>query len=119
MGDGILVYFGYPQANEDDATRAVQTGLELVRSIHRLNERLSEEKDIRLSIRVGIHTGLVVIGEIGSDDKRSLALGTTPNVAARLQDRGSPAGHRTLPARTWRSLARAGARARGLARARR
>jgi len=86
LGDGILTYFGYPTANEDDAYRAVQTGLELIRSIGELNEHLFEEKGIRLSIRIGIHTGLVVIGEIGSDDKRSLALGTTPNVAARIQD---------------------------------
>lgn len=86
LGDGVLTYFGYPQANEDDAIRAVQTGLELIHSIQRLNERLIQEKGISLSIRVGIHTGLVVVGEIGSDDKRSLAMGTTPNVAARLQD---------------------------------
>ncbi|HEY5602114.1 MAG TPA: adenylate/guanylate cyclase domain-containing protein [Gammaproteobacteria bacterium] len=86
LGDGILVYFGYPQANEDDAIRAVQAGLELIEHIRGLNEQLSREQGISLSIRVGVHTGLVVIGEIGSDDKRSLAMGTTPNVAARLQD---------------------------------
>ncbi|WP_455365748.1 adenylate/guanylate cyclase domain-containing protein [Kaarinaea lacus] len=86
LGDGILVYFGYPKANEDDAVRAVQSGLELIHHIHALNQRLSQEQGVSLSIRVGIHTGLVVIGEIGSDDKRSLAMGTTPNVAARLQD---------------------------------
>lgn len=90
LGDGILTYFGYPSANEDDAIRAVQTGLEIIRSIRQLNERLFQEKGIRLSIRIGIHTGLVVIGEIGSDDKRSLALGTTPNVAARIQDLAQP-----------------------------
>ncbi|WP_455208521.1 adenylate/guanylate cyclase domain-containing protein [Kaarinaea lacus] len=86
LGDGILVYFGYPKANEDDAVRAVQAGLQLIHHIQRLNKRLSQEQGISLSIRVGIHTGLVVVGEIGSDDKRSLAMGTTPNVAARLQD---------------------------------
>ncbi|WP_455376294.1 adenylate/guanylate cyclase domain-containing protein [Kaarinaea lacus] len=90
LGDGILTYFGYPSANEDDAYRAVQTGLELIRSIRQLNEQLFQQKGIRLSIRIGIHTGLVVIGEIGSDDKRSLALGTTPNVAARIQDLAQP-----------------------------
>ncbi|WP_455221269.1 adenylate/guanylate cyclase domain-containing protein [Kaarinaea lacus] len=86
LGDGILVYFGYPKANEDDAVRAVQSGLELIQHIEELNQHLSEEQGISLSVRVGIHTGLVVVGEIGSDDKRSLAMGTTPNVAARLQD---------------------------------
>jgi class 3 adenylate cyclase/predicted ATPase/energy-coupling factor transporter ATP-binding protein EcfA2 len=90
LGDGILTYFGYPSANEDDAYRAVQTGLELIRSMRQLNEQLFKEKGIRLSVRIGIHTGLVVIGEIGSDDKRSLALGTTPNVAARIQDLAQP-----------------------------
>lgn len=90
LGDGILTYFGYPSANEDDACRAVQTGLEIIKSIQKLNERLKKEKGISLSIRIGIHTGLVVIGEIGSDDKRSLALGTTPNVAARIQDLAQP-----------------------------
>ncbi|MCI0505393.1 MAG: AAA family ATPase [Gammaproteobacteria bacterium] len=89
LGDGILVYFGYPKANEDDAARAVQTGLELIQHIKQLNEQLSREQGVSLSIRVGIHTGLVVIGEIGSDDKRSLAMGTTPNIAARLQDMAS------------------------------
>ncbi|MGD8640254.1 MAG: adenylate/guanylate cyclase domain-containing protein [Gammaproteobacteria bacterium] len=86
LGDGILTYFGYPQANEDDATRAVEAGLHLIRNIQHLNERLHAERGVTLSLRIGIHTGLVVIGEISGDDKRSLALGTTPNVAARLQD---------------------------------
>ncbi|MEJ2180015.1 MAG: adenylate/guanylate cyclase domain-containing protein, partial [Gammaproteobacteria bacterium] len=58
LGDGVLTYFGYPQANEDDAIRAVQTGLSLIHSIKQLNERLIQDKGISLSIRVGIHTGL-------------------------------------------------------------
>ncbi|MGD8566468.1 MAG: adenylate/guanylate cyclase domain-containing protein [Gammaproteobacteria bacterium] len=90
LGDGILTYFGFPQANEDDASRAVEAGLAMVSGVQLLNERLFAERGIQLSIRVGVHTGLVVIGEIGSDDKRSLALGTTPNVAARLQNLAEP-----------------------------
>lgn len=86
LGDGILTYFGFPQAHEDDACRAVQTGVELIKSMAQLNIRLEQTMGIKLSIRVGIHTGLVVVGEIGDGDKRSLALGQTPNIAARLQD---------------------------------
>lgn len=89
LGDGVLVYFGYPSANEDDATRAVQTGINLINSVNELNRKFSR-LDVNLSIRVGIHTGLVVIGEIGTADKRSMALGTTPNIAARLQDLAKP-----------------------------
>ena len=90
LGDGILVYFGYPAAHEDDASRAVQTGLELIRAIAKLNHRLQQEINITLSIRLGIHTGLVVVGEISDGDKRSMALGETPNIAARLQGLASP-----------------------------
>ncbi|KPJ91588.1 MAG: hypothetical protein AMJ53_11330 [Gammaproteobacteria bacterium SG8_11] len=90
LGDGILVYFGYPTAHEDDASRAVQTGLELIRGIAKLNHRLKQESDVSLSIRLGIHTGLVVVGEISDGDKRSMALGETPNIAARLQGLATP-----------------------------
>ncbi|NOZ51754.1 MAG: AAA family ATPase [Gammaproteobacteria bacterium] len=90
LGDGVLTYFGYPIANEHDAIRAVQTGLELVRNMLLLSERLSIESNIKLSVRVGIHTGLVVIGGMDNDERQSLALGTTPNIAARLQDLATP-----------------------------
>jgi class 3 adenylate cyclase/predicted ATPase len=90
LGDGILVYFGYPTAHEDDASRAVQTGLELIRAIAKLNHRLQQEFNISISIRLGIHTGLVVVGEISDGDKRSMALGETPNIAARLQGLADP-----------------------------
>jgi class 3 adenylate cyclase len=81
MGDGVLVYFGYPQAHEDDAERAVRGGLELSGALARLNTRTS------LHTRIGIATGLVVVGElIGSGDTQERSMvGTTPNIAARLQ----------------------------------
>jgi TOMM system kinase/cyclase fusion protein len=86
LGDGLLVYFGYPQAHEDDAQRAVRTGLEMVEAIRTLNTRLERDKAIQLAIRLGIHTGVVVVGEMGGGDRREqLALGDTPNVAARIQ----------------------------------
>ena len=86
LGDGLLVYFGYPQAHEDDAARAVHTGLGIVEAIGTLNTDLVRDHGVRLAVRVGIHTGLVVVGEMGSGDRpERLALGETPNIAARLQ----------------------------------
>jgi class 3 adenylate cyclase len=65
LGDGLLVYFGYPQAHEDDAQRAVRTGLTMVQAVGTLNRQLAQEQGVRLAVRVGIHTGLVVVGEVG------------------------------------------------------
>src|SRR5262252_1000274 len=62
FGDGLLVYFGYPQAHEDDAQRAVRTGLELLAAMGDLNQELPQAKGIQLAARLGIHTGLVVVG---------------------------------------------------------
>ena len=91
LGDGLLVYFGYPQAHEDDAHRAVRAGLGIVEAMDKLNARLTQERGLRLAIRVGIHTGLVVVGEIGGGGRyEQLALGETPNLAARLQGLAAP-----------------------------
>src|SRR5262249_48473167 len=91
LGDGLLVYFGYPQAHEDDAQRAVQTGLGMVEAIGTLNTGLEQTKGLRLAVRLGIHTGLVVVGEIGGGGRQEqLALGETPNIAARLQGLAQP-----------------------------
>jgi TOMM system kinase/cyclase fusion protein len=95
LGDGLLVYFGYPAAREDDAQRAVRTGLEILAGLPPLNVRLPSTIRARLphpmQVRIGVHTGLVVIGEIGSSEKREiLALGETPNIAARLQGLAEP-----------------------------
>jgi class 3 adenylate cyclase len=61
LGDGLLVYFGWPQAHDDDAQRAVQGGLGIIEAMDTLNTRLERDKGLRLGIRVGIHTGLVVV----------------------------------------------------------
>ncbi len=91
LGDGLLVYFGYPQAHEDDAQRAVRAGLGMVEAMGTFNARLTHEHGFRLAIRVGIHTGLVVVGEMGGVGRHEqLALGDTPNVAARLQGIAAP-----------------------------
>ena len=86
LGDGLLVYFGYPQAHEDDAQRAVRTGLGILAAMGELNTRLKREQGITLAIRLGIHTGLVVVGAMGGAGRQEqLALGETPNIAARIQ----------------------------------
>src|SRR5437870_2065594 len=86
MGDGVLVYFGYPQAHEDDAERAVRAGLELIAAVAGLKTRAP------LQTRVGIATGLVVVGDlIGSGDAQERGIvGETPNLAARLQALAEP-----------------------------
>jgi class 3 adenylate cyclase/predicted ATPase len=86
MGDGVLVYFGYPHAHEDDAERAVRAGLELVTAVSDL------KTDEPLQTRVGIATGLVVVGDlIGSGASQEQAIvGETPNLAARLQGVAEP-----------------------------
>ena len=91
LGDGLLVYFGWPKAHERDAERAVYTGLELPAAIDRLNSQLNSSYNVQLALRIGIHTGPVVVGEIGSGDRlENLALGETPNIAARLENLASP-----------------------------
>jgi class 3 adenylate cyclase/predicted ATPase len=86
MGDGVLVYFGYPQAHEDDSERAVRAGLELITAVAALKSRVS------LQTRIGIATGLVVVGDlIGSGDTQERSMiGETPNLAARLQGIAEP-----------------------------
>jgi class 3 adenylate cyclase/tetratricopeptide (TPR) repeat protein len=86
MGDGVLVYFGYPQAHEDDAERAVRAGLELIQAVGGL------KSSPQLQARVGIATGLVVVGDlIGSGAAQEQAVvGETPNIAARLQGIAEP-----------------------------
>jgi class 3 adenylate cyclase len=90
LGDGLLVYFGYPAAHEDDAQRAVRAALEIVEAVRSLSFP-TIQLPRPLQVRIGIHTGLVVIGEIGGSEKREmLALGETPNLAARLQGLAAP-----------------------------
>ena len=91
LGDGLLVYFGYPCAHEDDAQRAVRTGLALLNAMQPLNDRLETTDGLRLAIRLGIHTGPVVVGEMGGGERHErLALGETPNLAARLEGLAAP-----------------------------
>jgi hypothetical protein len=87
MGDGVLIYFGYPQAHEDDAEQAVRAGLALIEAVGALKSAVS------LQTRVGIATGLVVVGDlIGSGEAQERGIvGETPNLASRLQGLATPA----------------------------
>ena len=87
LGDGLLVYFGYPAAHEDDAARAIRAGLELVTALGQARSQFSQP----VQVRIGIHTGLVVIGDMGGGSRHEqLALGETPNIAARIQGQAEP-----------------------------
>jgi class 3 adenylate cyclase len=102
LGDGLLIYFGYPAAHEDDACRAVRTGLEIIHALRSqvpsplVGEGQGEgavgaTDRSPLQVRIGIHTGLVVIGDIGAHGRtEQLALGETPNIAARVQGLAEP-----------------------------
>ena len=88
MGDGVLAYFGYPQAHEDDAERAVRAGLALIEAV----AKLDVGAETALRVRVGIATGLVVVGDLigeGASQEHEV-VGETPNLAARLQALAEP-----------------------------
>ena len=88
MGDGVLAYVGYPRAHEDDAERAVRAGLEIEAAVKRLETRGAE----RLAVRIGIATGLVVVGDLVGEGpaQEQAAVGETPNLTARLQALAQP-----------------------------
>jgi class 3 adenylate cyclase len=101
VGDGILTYFGWPMAHEEDAERAVRAALEIVHTV----KQASSTED--LSVRIGIATGPVVVGEAaGTGDQSKLAVGSTPNLAARLQALAT-AGQIVIAASTRRLLGNA------------
>jgi class 3 adenylate cyclase len=87
IGDGLLVYFGFPAAHEDDAVRAIRTGLEIVTALHQVRSQFPQP----VQVRIGIHTGPVVVGERGGGSRHEqLALGETPNIVARVQGKAQP-----------------------------
>jgi class 3 adenylate cyclase len=91
LGDGLLVYFGYPRAYEDAAQRAVRAGLAMVDAMEPLNTRMVPQYGVRVAVRLGLHTGVAVVGTVGSGARQEqLAMGDTPNIAARLQSLAAP-----------------------------
>ncbi len=100
LGDGVLAYFGYPRSHEDDALRAVRCGLEILRKTKALTSHLHGHRGDVL-VRLGAHTGRVVMSEVGDSRRRDyLALGDTPNIAARVQAEAEP-GSLLVTEATW------------------
>jgi class 3 adenylate cyclase/predicted ATPase len=94
LGDGLIVFFGYPQAHEDDAQRAVRAGLDIITAVTGVGAEMQIRYGVELAVRIGCHTGLVVVGEVVGEGRHELmAAGDTPNIAARLQ---GVANHNTL-----------------------
>src|SRR6185369_11502213 len=102
VGDGVLIYFGWPEAHETDAARAVRAGLAVAAAVSE-----TPVAGLTLQVRIGLATGLVVVGEpIGSGDARQqTAIGETPNLAARLQGLAGP-GQVIIDAATRRQIGR-------------
>jgi len=92
MGDGVLVYFGHPLAHEDDPRRAALAGLEIVAAVEQLSVSVDESYGVRLAVRVGIHTGLVVIADMGGGEWRETddIVGEIPSMASRIQSLAEP-----------------------------
>jgi class 3 adenylate cyclase len=91
LGDGLLAYFGHPLAHEDDAQRAVRAGLAILSETARIGARLQRRRGLRPALRIGVHSGLAVFGDVGMGGTRDmLAVGETPNIAARLQSLAEP-----------------------------
>ena len=86
LGDGVLVYFGYPSGREDDAQRALEASLDVVEAFKETARTLKSRYGMEPAIRVGIHSGVVVMGDVGGQTRtEQIAIGDTPNIAARLQ----------------------------------
>jgi class 3 adenylate cyclase len=88
MGDGVLAYFGWPTASEDDAERAVRAGLAIIEAIEPLNRRFAGKATSELAVRVGIHSGWVVIDQLGTNKVE--VFGDTPNIASRVEAKCAP-----------------------------
>src|SRR5213078_2615094 len=93
-GDGMTVYFGYPRAHEDDAQRAVYTGLAILDGITELNARLQERYDISIQVRIGLHSGVVIAEELGGRGGQTRSQldvsGEMPHIAARIESSAPP-----------------------------
>ncbi len=94
LGDGMLILFGYPEAHEDDPERAVRAGLEVAKATESMNARWVGEGKGRISVRIGVHTGIVIIGDVLKADVQEImaVFGNAPSLAARLQALAKPNG---------------------------
>jgi class 3 adenylate cyclase/tetratricopeptide (TPR) repeat protein len=106
-GDGILAFFGAPLAHEDDPQRAVLAGLEMIEGLRGFQEQLQHERNLEFNVRVGIHTGLVVVGEVGNGQQGEYAaFGDAVNLAARMEQTAQP-GTVQISAQTYRLVRKA------------
>ena len=102
LGDGVLAYFGYPRSHEDEAQRAVRCGLDILEGIKTLRDSGRLPSGTAFQVRLAAHTGRVVIGPVGAGGRRDkLALGDTPNIAARIQSKAEP-GTLVISEVTWK-----------------
>ncbi|MGH8900620.1 MAG: AAA family ATPase [Egibacteraceae bacterium] len=102
LGDGVVVYFGYPRSHEDEAQRAVRCGLDILRGVEAVRDSGRIPHDAALDVRLGAHTGRVVVGPVGAGERRDrIALGDTPNIAARIQSEAEP-GTLVVSEVTWK-----------------
>ena len=90
LGDGVLALFGYPMAREDAAVQAAQAGLDLLEELEALNDRLEADRGVRLAVRIGMHSGLTLVGPRSPSSTEAAALGRTVHLAARLQGAALP-----------------------------
>ena len=103
-GDGILAFFGAPLAHEDDPQRAVLAGLEIIEGVQAFQEQMQHERRLDFNVRVGIHTGLVVVGEVGTRHRAEYtAFGDAVNLAARMEQTAPP-GTLQISAETYRRV---------------
>src|SRR5213596_2030851 len=104
MGDGVLAFFGAPVAHEDDPVRAVRCGLDMARAVDELSAELNAKEPIDLRVRVGINTGPVVVGVVGTESASEYtAMGDAVNVAARMQASARP-GNVLVTSATYRFI---------------
>ena len=102
LGDGVVMYFGYPRSHEDEAQRAVRCGLDILKGVDALRDSGTIPPGTSLDVRLGAHTGRVVVGPVGAGDRMDqIALGDTPNIAARIQSEAEP-GALVVSEVTWK-----------------
>ena len=102
LGDGVVMYFGYPRSHEDEAQRAVRCGLDILTGVDALRDSGKIPPDTSLDVRLGAHTGRVFVGPVGAGDRiDQIALGDTPNIAARIQSEAEP-GTLVVSEVTWK-----------------